>query len=104
GSRRSRREKTLRPEQERTCPRLGMGKIQSLDMFHPLGHEGPVKTFLSITGKPQSGTLYSVRAAMKTHGPSMRFVANPANWDESILLIPAGQSGQPGSSHYSDQF
>jgi penicillin amidase len=34
----------------------------------------------------------------------MRFVANPGNWDESILLIHAGQSGQPGSSHYSDQF
>ncbi len=32
------------------------------------------------------------------------FVGNPGNWDESILLIPAGQSGQPGSSHYSDQF
>ncbi|OLC90124.1 MAG: hypothetical protein AUH86_23990 [Acidobacteria bacterium 13_1_40CM_4_58_4] len=79
-------------------------KFNSLDMFHPLGHEGLLKTFLSITGKPQSGTLYSVRAAMKTHGPSMRFVANPANWDESILLVPAGQSGQPGSSHYSDQF
>jgi penicillin amidase len=34
----------------------------------------------------------------------MRFVANLGNWDNSILLIPAGQSGQPGSSHYSDQF
>jgi penicillin G amidase len=78
--------------------------FDSLDMFHPLGHEGLLKTMLSITGKPQSGTLYSVRAATKTHGPAMRFIANPANWDESILLITAGQSGQPGSSHYSDQF
>jgi penicillin amidase len=73
-------------------------------MFHPIGREGLLKTFLSITGKPESGTPYSVRAAQKTHGPAMRFVANPANWDESILLIPAGQSGQPGSSHYTDQF
>ena len=60
--------------------------------------------FLSITGKPQSGTVYSVRAATKTHGPAMRFVANPANWDESIMLITSGESGQPGSRHYSDQF
>jgi penicillin amidase len=79
-------------------------KFNSLDMFHPLGHEGLLKTFLSITDKPQSGTLYSVRAATHTHGPAMRFVANLGNWDESILLITAGQSGQPGSSHYSDQF
>ncbi len=79
-------------------------RFNSLDMFHPIGHEGMLKRFLSITDKPQAGTQYSVRAASKTHGPAMRFVGNPGNWDESILLIPAGQSGQPGSSHYSDQF
>jgi len=79
-------------------------RFNSLDMFHPIGQAGLLKRFLSITDKPQSGTQYSVRAATKTHGPAMRFVGNPGNWDESILLIPAGQSGQPGSSHYSDQF
>jgi penicillin amidase len=79
-------------------------RFNSLDMFHPIGREGLLKRFLSITDKPQSGTQYSVRAATKTHGPAMRFVGNPGNWDESILLITAGESGQPGSSHYSDQF
>ena len=78
--------------------------FNSLEMLHPIGREGLLKKLLSISDKPQSGTSYSVRAATKTHGPAMRFVANPGNWDESILLIPAGQSGQPGSSHYSDQF
>ena len=82
----------------------GWDKFNSLDMLHPIGREGILKTLLSITDKPQSGTLYSVRAAQKTHGPAMRFVANPADWDQSILLIPAGQSGQLGSSHYTDQF
>jgi penicillin amidase len=79
-------------------------RIDSLDMLHPIGREGLLKTFLSITDKPQSGTGYSVRAATKHHGPAMRFVANPGDWDNSILLIPAGQSGQPGSGHYTDQF
>lgn len=79
-------------------------RFDSLDMLHPLGREGVLKTLLSISNKPQSGTAYSVRAATKTHGPAMRFVANLANWDESILLVPAGQSGQLGSSHYTDQF
>ena len=79
-------------------------RFNSLSMFHPIGRAGALKWFLSITDKPQSGTVYSVRAPTKTHGPAMRFVANPGNWDNSILLIPAGQSGQPGSSHYSDQF
>jgi penicillin amidase len=79
-------------------------RFNSLDMLHPIGRDGLLKKFLSITDKPQSGTTYSVRAATKHHGPAMRFVANTGNWDQSILLITAGQSGQPGSSHYSDQF
>jgi penicillin amidase len=79
-------------------------RFNSLDMLHPIGQEGLLKKLLSIADKPQSGTEYSVRAATNHHGPAMRFVANLGNWDESILLIPAGQSGQPGSSHYSDQF
>ena len=79
-------------------------RFNSLDMVHPIGREGLLKKFLSITDKPQSGTVYSIRATTKTHGPAMRFVANLGDWDHSILLLPAGQSGQPGSSHYSDQF
>ena len=78
--------------------------LDSLDMLHPLGRSGFLKTLLSITGKPQSGTGYSIRAATKTHGPSERFIANLANWDDSIMLVPAGESGQLGSGHYSDQF
>jgi penicillin G amidase len=79
-------------------------RFDSLDMAHPLGREGLLKGFLSITDKPQSGTAYSPRAATKHHGPAMRFVANLANWDESVMLIPGGQSGQLGSRHYTDQF
>jgi penicillin amidase len=79
-------------------------ELNSLEMLHPIGREGFLKRLLSITGKPQSGTGYSVRAATKRHGPSMRFIANLANWDDSILLIPAGESGQIGSGHYTDQF
>ncbi len=79
-------------------------RFDALDMVHPLGRTGLLKTFLSITDKPQSGTAYSPRAATKHHGPAMRFVANLGNWDESIMLIAGGQSGQPGSAHYTDQF
>ncbi|GAC1627936.1 MAG: hypothetical protein NVS9B13_25400 [Candidatus Acidiferrum sp.] len=63
-----------------------------------------LKRLMSIADRPQSGTIYSPRAATKDHGPAMRFVANPADWDNSILLITAGESGQPGSEHYTDQF
>jgi penicillin amidase len=79
-------------------------RFDALNVMHPIGREGLLKKFLSIAGKPQSGTRYSVRAATPTHGPAMRFVANLGNWDDSISLIPGGESGQPGSEHYTDQF
>jgi len=79
-------------------------RFNYLDMLHPLGREGILKKLLSITNHPQSGTSYSPRAASHHHGPSERFVADLANWDESIILITGGESGQPGSEHYRDQF
>jgi penicillin amidase len=79
-------------------------RFNELEMLHPIGRAGLLKKLLSITDKPQSGTRFSVRAATPHHGPAMRFVADLANWDHSLLLITAGESGQPGSSHYTDQF
>jgi penicillin amidase len=35
--------------------------------------------------------------------PAMRFVAEVGNWDETVLVLPVGQSGRPWSRHYSDQ-
>ncbi|HTZ47380.1 MAG TPA: penicillin acylase family protein, partial [Verrucomicrobiae bacterium] len=79
-------------------------KFNYLDMLHPLGREGILKFLLSITDQPQSGTEWSPRAASRHHGPSERFVANLADWDQSIMLITGGESGQTGSEHYRDQF
>jgi penicillin amidase len=79
-------------------------KFDSLDVLHPIGRQGWLKKLFSITGKPQGGTSFSPRAATRHHGPAMRMVANVGDWDHSLMVIPGGQSGQLGSSHYSDQF
>ena len=79
-------------------------RFNYLDMLHPIGRQGALKKLLSITNQPQSGTLFSPRAAGKHHGPSERFVANLADWDSSIMVITGGESGQPGSEHYRDQY
>jgi len=79
-------------------------RFNSLEMLHPLGRDGILKKLFSLADHPQAGTAFSPRAASRNFGPSERFVANLADWDRSILLIPAGQSGQPGSEHYTDQF
>jgi len=35
---------------------------------------------------------------------SMRFIASPGNWDATRHVIPLGQSGDPRSPHFRDQF
>lgn len=35
---------------------------------------------------------------------SMRFVASPGNWDATRHVIPLGESGDPRSPHFKDQF
>jgi len=35
---------------------------------------------------------------------SMRHIASPGNWDATRHVIPLGQSGDPKSAHYKDQF
>jgi penicillin amidase len=80
------------------------GSFNALEMFHPMGRVGLLRWVLSITDKPQNGTRYSVRAASPRDGPAMRFTADLGDWDQSLMQITAGQSGQIGSSHYKDQF
>ena len=79
-------------------------RFDSLEILHPIGRAGWLKKMFSITDKPQSGTSFSPRAATRHHGPAMRLVANVGDWDNSLMVIPGGQSGQLGSSHYADQF
>ncbi|MFZ0883548.1 MAG: penicillin acylase family protein, partial [Candidatus Acidiferrales bacterium] len=80
------------------------GRLHPLDMVHPLGREGPLHSVLSIGSYPQSGTVDTVRAMGIGHGPAMRFVADLSNFDQSLMEVPTGESGQYGSPYYRDQF
>jgi penicillin amidase len=80
------------------------GKIHQLEMFHPLGRSAVLKKFLSIGPFENEGTVDTVKAMGHGHGPAMRFVADLANFDDSLMEIPTGESGQYGSPHYRDQF
>jgi penicillin amidase len=33
----------------------------------------------------------------------MRMVTEVGSWDDTVLVVPAGQSGRPWSAHYADQ-
>ena len=54
--------------------------------------------------RPQSGSVYTVKAVGRDHGPSERFVADMANLDDSTLNLVTGESGNFLSRHYMDQW
>jgi penicillin amidase len=82
-------------------------------MRHPIfGQENWVK-YVPTMGKyfrinvgpvPMSGAATTVKQTTRRLGPSMRFVADTSNWDNSLMNITLGQSGHLFSSHYSDQW
>jgi len=80
------------------------GKILPLQMLHPLARTGFLRRHLSIYGVAQRGTGYTVKQTGRGFGPAMRFVADLANFDDSLMNITLGQSGHYLSPHYRDQF
>lgn len=77
------------------------GKLWQSRFPHPLatvpfiGGQFAIKT-VPISGSGQTPNVGS--------GVSMRFIASPGNWDATRHVIPLGQSGDPRSKHYKDQF
>jgi penicillin amidase len=45
-----------------------------------------------------------VKQTTRRLGPSMRFIADLSDWENSLHNITIGQSGQPFSSHFRDQW
>jgi penicillin amidase len=80
------------------------GRLNALVMLHPLGRWGLQQRLLGVGPMEQPGTVYCIRAAQSSHGPTMRFVADLGEWDNSLMNITLGESGQYGSPHYRDQF
>ena len=80
------------------------GRLHPLDMIHPLGRAGLLHGLLSIGPFEQGGTIDTVRAMGVGHGPAMRFVADLSNFDQSLMEIPTGESGQYASPYNRDQF
>lgn len=81
-----------------------MGALNALTMDHPMGRDGILERLLSIGPIAQSGCVFAPKAMTHTHGPAMRMVADLSNWDQSLMELPAGESGQPWTAHYRDQF
>ena len=90
-----------RPLGERTW-----GEANSAEFRHPLAAAIPYfgARYLNMPGDPLPGDVYTPRASTPRTGPSERMVVSPGHENEGILHIPTGQSGNPRSKHYGDQY
>ncbi len=85
------------------------GAIHVVDLEHPVFGQSPrLARMLGLptgTGaRPQSGDTTTVKQVARTFGPSERFTADLGNPDASTLNLVLGQSGNPASPWYMDQF
>lgn len=68
---------------------------------HPLASLG--LSFLNGTTFAGDGDAYTVHVQNYGFSQSFRAVWDVGNWDAGGITIPQGESGQPGSPHYTDQ-
>jgi penicillin amidase len=88
------------------------GRYLRVEIDHPVIHEAMQR--IPLLGKwldvfeigpvPMSGSTTTIKQSTRVLSPSMRMNADLADWDRSLLNIQIGQSGQPLSSHYKDEW
>ena len=85
------------------------GDANPIDIEHPIFSQSPLLQLLiglpTGTGvQPQSGDHTTVKQVGRSFGPSERFTADLANLDHSTLNIVLGQSGNPTSPWFMNQW
>lgn len=89
------------------------GKIHTLEHEHPIGKVASLRKYFNVGPFPVNGTkevinnmgfTYTADSVYKvTSGPSTRRIIDFSDVENSISILPTGQSGNPFSSHYNDQ-
>lgn len=80
------------------------GAMSSARFNHPLANAPLVGLQFTIKPFPQGGTPFLLGATVNVGAAvSMRLIADLSDWDKTQHGIALGQSGNPGSPHWSDQ-
>lgn len=91
---------------------LHWGHFERLALLHPvLSHLPLLDRYADLGPVEINGSRLTIKQAQSVWlgaandlGPSMRLVADPADWDRSTLNLVAGESGNVFSRHYHDQW
>ncbi|MGZ4955058.1 MAG: penicillin acylase family protein [Methylobacter sp.] len=83
---------------------LNWGMQNRTKHMHPFSKALPILSdLLDMPSEALPGCAFCVRATGPGFGASERLVVSPGHFDEAILHMPGGQSGQPLSPYYRDQ-
>jgi penicillin amidase len=77
------------------------GKVWQSRFLHPLSTIPLIGTQFATPIVPLDGSGQTPNVGSNV---SMRFIASPGNWDSTRLVIPLGESGDPSSRHFQDEF
>jgi len=85
------------------------GQSHPVDIEHPLFSQSPllqrIAGIRTGTGQqPQSGDATTIKQVGRSFGPSERFTADLSDLDHSTLNLVLGQSGNPSSPWFMDQW
>ncbi|NNC33486.1 MAG: penicillin acylase family protein, partial [Croceitalea sp.] len=88
-------------------------KVHTLEHEHPIGQVPSLRSFFNVGPFPIHGTRevinnlafpYDASGFYKvTSGPSTRRIIDFSDVENSVSILPTGQSGNPLSKHYQDQ-
>jgi penicillin amidase len=71
---------------------------------HPFSRALPVLgALLDMPNEPLAGCSFCIRVAGPDFGAGERLVVAPGHFEDAVLHMPGGQSGQPLSPYYRDQ-
>jgi penicillin amidase len=103
--------KTLSEDYGEDQAKWDWGDIHTITLEHPLGSVKLLDRIFNLNsktyrigGSDHTVSPYSYSAGFKVnHGASERHIFNTADWDESLTVIPSGNSGIPASEFYLSQ-
>ena len=91
--------------QGKTLKNWDYGLYNQVTIVHPVARNlfwiGP---YFGIGTAPMSGSSTTVKQTTRRLGPSMRFVADLSDWDNSQMNLVTGNSGHLLTFHYKDQW
>jgi len=88
------------------------GRIHTVVFNHPLETIPSMKSMVDLGPLPRGGDASTINATggarrneamfFQSNGPTWREILDVGAWDNSVMVNAPGESGVPGSPHYSD--